>query len=260
MMENRVDISRTSNPRAEVDAYVSGFATAFISWGTKHGILTAEHVVNPPNVDLRLDNSGRRNQRLFLDIDGRPSSFGFEASLLATTTFGVRQTDHFGPDLAVITLPESPELGTLKAKKCFWSLCADLDAKLRDALVGSDSLLIVGHAEEDKTSYEDQGIAYAPRLSGRSVQSDYFEHNGFDYLELAVKRDTFGDVPISFAGVSGGSLWRLWTSDVGVSPAKWKLTFAGVPFLQYPPGLSTTIRSHGPRSLYSRLLPLLETP
>jgi hypothetical protein len=235
-----------------------------ISWNQHFGILTAEHVTSfPPDPRLRLDTSWTSNQRLRLLLDDRVSTFGFEARALRIHTLGKSVERGFGPDLAVIQLPLVSELATLQAKRSFWSLTHESSAKLAKALDPLGCMVIAGHPGEDQTNVGSRGgfqeVTLAPGLVGFTGQQAYLEHGGFDYIEVASLRDATNQAPNSYAGISGGSLWRIpimrKPKDNNSQVYPGPLTLAGVPNYEFIEGPGKVrVRAHGPKSIYECLL------
>jgi hypothetical protein len=85
-----------------------------------------------------------------------------------------------------------------------------------------------------------------------------FERDGFDYIDLRSRRSLEPKTPSSFGGVSGSGLWRFSIARLSESEIKpYAFQLAGVAFYQLADtddGVAT-VRFHGPRSIYERLLP-----
>jgi hypothetical protein len=85
-----------------------------------------------------------------------------------------------------------------------------------------------------------------------------FEREGYDYVDLRSRRSLEPKTPTSFGGMSGSGLWRFSIAKVSGSVLKpFDFQLAGVAFYQLPDtgdGIAT-VRFHGPRSIYERLLP-----
>jgi hypothetical protein len=235
-----------------------------ISWNHHFGILTAEHVTSfPDNPKLRLDTRWGSVQRLRLLLDDRVSSFGFEALALQLHTLGKPAKAGYGPDLAVIQLPSISELATLQAKRSFWNLTNNTSDKLAKALDSFGCMAIAGHPGEDQKDVGSMGgfqaVTLAPGLVGLTGQEAYFESEGFDYIEVISMRDATNQAPNSYAGVSGGSLWRVpimrKPKDNNSQVYPGPLILAGVPFYEFieEPG-KVRVRTHGPKSIYEKLL------
>ncbi|GAI92896.1 unnamed protein product, partial [marine sediment metagenome] len=89
------------------------------------------------------------------------------------------------------------------------------------------------------------------------------ERSGFDYIEVGVKHDDKGVVPVSFGGLSGGGLWKIPTRGEVVDGTEKIIAdsplLAGVAFYHFfaEGGKGKTgfgrIKCHGPRSIYENL-------
>jgi len=256
-----------AHPEREVCKLVG--SGTLVSWQNKYGILTADHVPRfPKDRDFKLDTSWGSTQRLRLSFDDRPNVFGFEARTLQVHTLGEPVEKGFGPDIAVILLPEVPELATLRARRTFWNLTNQTEQKLASALDQMGCMAIGGHPDEDVEDVGPLGgfreATFSPGIVGFTGQIGCFERDGFDYLEVDSKRTDKTRAPASYKGVSGGSLWRVpilrkaKVDNSKVQPGK--LTLAGVPFYEFPEEDGRIrIRAHGPKTIYGKLLARLRT-
>ena len=105
------------------------------------------------------------------------------------------------------------------------------------------------------------------RSSGRITLNQYvilgtapqlLEREGYDYVDLRSRRSLEPRTPTSFGGMSGSGLWRFSIAKVSDSVLKpFDFQLAGVAFYQLPDTDDeiATVRFHGPRSIYERLLP-----
>ncbi len=234
-----------------------------ITWDGKFGILTAEHVISyPKDKEFALDTNNVRQRLRILFVD-HPNVFGIESQFLKIHKLAERVSDDYGPDLAVIELPPSPELDTIKAKKSFWNLSNKTGEKLAGAIATHGCIGIAGHPVEDKApkgkmmGFED--VTFAPGFVGFTGQINYFEHEGFDYLEVDSLRTEANGAPKSYQGVSGGSVWRipiLRRTENGREVIHFdRVTLAGVPFIEFKEETGRIrVRAHGPISIYKKLL------
>lgn len=135
------------------------------------------------------------------------------------------KTEEWGPDIALVRLPEVTARG-LERRKAFY----DLARNRTDALVPSGERLwvVIGATREgsDLTS-EDEAL-----LKNRQFETPVARrssHDGLDYTELPWSRDN-PDAPTTWGGVSGAGLWV-------VDPAVNKGVLAGLAFYeQWPEG------------------------
>jgi len=259
-LETRLD---PEHPERETCQLVG--SGTLVSWGNRYGILTADHVPRFPDDNrFKLDTSWGSTQRLRLAFDDRANTFGFEANTLIVHTLGEPAEKTFGPDIAVIQLPEVPALATLRARQSFWNLTNHSEEKLARALDPMGCMAIVGHPGEDVE--DDVGPAggfqeatFSPGLVGLTGQTEYFERDGLDYIGVASRRTDENGAPRSYKGVSGGSLWRVpimrKSTDNNSKVFPGKLTLAGVPFWQFAEEAGLIrVRGHGPKTIYQTLL------
>jgi hypothetical protein len=155
-----------------------------------------------------------------------------------------------------------PQVGSLKAKKSFWNLNKDIVKRTNInkgrhgfyAFVGTPGEWIKqGQKATDKSSIKLLNTA-------AFFSTDYVYHanvGGFDFVDIRCGPDPKCNIPDDFAGVSGGGLWFIKVEKDAVSPDVPVHDFwlAGVAFLQVEkPGQPTTIRGHGPNSIYKKFL------
>jgi hypothetical protein len=247
----------------------------FIQWDNNFGILTADHVVKISGP--RRLNTASPVQRLQIVLDDRPSSFGVESRYLEIISLGDQHWPGEGPDLAVIKLPTSSQLGTIQAKKSFWNLTNHREDKLARACDSRGCMAIAGHPGEDmhdeipRNGFDQ--LIISEGLIGITQRDRYFEIRDievsarpvttYDYLEVLSIRDEQNRAPRSYEGVSGGSLWqipivrRADEDNSKIRPGQ--ITLAGVPFYQFRVGPEghNRVRGHGPQSIYGRLVDAL---
>jgi len=122
-------------------------------------------------------------------------------------------------------------------------------------------MVVAGHVAENLKNLGAQSgfseVTYIPCLVGFTGGLGGFSKKGFDYLEVGSNCDGTNGAPMSYAGVSGGSLWRVpifrKTPD---SPVEFKgMTLAGVTFYETIESHGKIrVRAHGPKSIYQKLL------
>ena len=220
------------------------------------GILTAEHVVNPPKADLRLDWTGHPERYLRTSI----SSFAHDLAIPTTalrivTTENV--SDAYGPDLAFIVLPPSPFLQQVKAKKSVYNLTLRTEERKKAALEDVGFFALCGFPEiRGFEAPPEHGFTETRGLYGYAMftgPENYDERDGWDYYEMGVGQEAADDFERTFGGVSGGGVWRVAVGRDEHQPPGNEfvigMTLAGVAFYQMD-DRRFFIRSHGPVSLY----------
>jgi hypothetical protein len=232
------------------------------------GILTAEHVINPPTGE-KFDSNSVTQIMQTTDNDQGIGARRIKVEFLKlwTTT---RQSDEWGPDLGFILLPEAdPFTGSLKAKKTFCDLSFKTTDKLRAASSTSGFFAFAGYVDEERRpilpshGFEGGEALYGYAFStGPRKNPNRPPENDYDYIELGCDRPSSPMMPNSFGGVSGGGLWKVELDSPDGMPGSERLgevTFCGVVF--YEDEIDTQnpyVRCHGPGSVYSKFIPDLE--
>jgi hypothetical protein len=237
-----------------LDAEVSGSGTLVKIDGVS-GILTAGHVVRSWE---KSQPKYQRPKRLGI-VPGRQAATLVEEPLEHFHAFVIEagESEEFGPDLAFVRIPSgSGFLNTLASKKSFFELSGPAVRNRTIYVTRSTPVAAIGIVAQ-KTE----------RTGGKTVLNQYVilgtepqttERNGFDYIDLHSRRSLEPNTPNSFGGVSGGGLWRFSIARLSESEIKpYDFQLAGLAFYQYPETADgvATVRFHGPRSIYERLLP-----
>jgi hypothetical protein len=238
------------------------------------GILTAEHVIHNPE-GKRFDNSPESKQSLDVPLTMFREEFPKSLPESETARFAVRGLSWYpeykkeksfgdwGPDLAFIRLNEGlPEVGSLKAKKSFWNLNKDL-VKRTDLNKGQhDFFAFVGAPSEwMEESHKITNKGSVKLLNTAAFFcTDYVYHpnvEDYDFVDVRCGPAPKCKIPDQFAGVSGGGIWFVKVEKDAVlpNPPVHDFWLVGVAFLQVEKsGQPTTIRGHGPSSIYKRFL------
>lgn len=233
--------------------------------GRHFGILTAEHVVNPPcKPKMRLVKP-EVGMKLRTSVADFPHDFFIEVEYLQVFRTE-RRSDEYGPDLAFIKLPIGDKLNGIKARRSFLNLTHNSDEKLKSATDQNSFMAFTGFPAEEKSTREPElGFANVDFIKGYtffSGEEHYERREGFDYIQVGVSREENNDAPVSFGGVSGGGLWRLPIRRKAGDPSGKEYFdgchLAGVVFLQSDvENKHQFIRAHGPESIYSKFVPEL---
>jgi hypothetical protein len=166
-------------------------------------------------------------------------------------------SEAFGPDLGFVSIPSpSSFLRSLLAKKSFFDLTRPELANRTVIMTRTSPMASCGLVAEKTV------IAEANTVLNQYIflwtEPQPFERDGYDYVDLCSRRSLQPETPKSFGGVTGSGLWRFSlakSSESEIKPLDFQ--FAGVAFYQLPDtddGIAT-VRFHGPRSVYERLLP-----
>lgn len=233
------------------------------------GILTAQHVVkHPTRQDLQLDYTGYPERRLRTSVGPFAHDLSTSTNEIQLVT-STRASDEFGPDVAFIALPEGPFLHELKARKSFYNLTLRTNERRAVALDDVGFFALCGFpAVRDFQAAPELGFTLVNGLNGYAMftgPQDYKEGKGWDWYELGVSQGSADDFERNLGGVSGGAVWRveLVRRDDNVPGTEFvnRVTLAGVAFFQMDdrPANRFFVRSHGPISIYDRLVELVRT-
>lgn len=217
--------------------------------GEDYGILTASHVWNVL----------QEAARVFIPFGEKPGGFSMAIAGLHAREIRDRQDAEWGPDLALLRIPEA-SLGTIKAAKSFLNLTrhrAELESHPPQIDKGFWAVLgMVGELSTVQANLE-------ARVANALVQSraffggiDHYQERGdWDYLDVGADM-TLDDTPISFGGLSGGALWQVDLEGDGRGKPKWtgRAHFRGVIFWQTQvTEKRRAIRCHGPKSVFNTM-------
>jgi len=237
-----------------IDGGRNGTGT-LVAFGKTCGILTAKHVAT----------AIAKGKKLGTIVERYAHSLEIDASYLTPITTGHRRSDDFGPDLAFLALPPSPFLDQLKARKAFLNLEMDADKKCAEASRHKWGIvLLVGYPQCEQYDGEatpDFGSVTGLKCCFAFCSGEQFhERDGYDYVDIDIDYKFEPRSPVTFAGVSGGSIWRIpvWRKpgeDVGTE--FFTETFLmGVAFYESDRvNDKRHIRCHGPKSLYKTFFP-----
>jgi hypothetical protein len=220
-----------------------------------HGILTAHHVVEA------LQSCDRLGLALKLPYEHR---WTIPVNSLHFINIGIPVEPEWGPDLAVILLPEDA-IGHVKSLQTFYNL-----GKSKNEYVGSQLLLRTGawgvsgfpQVLTQQGGYDTRFIfseGYKGVLGFVAPPREWVRGE-YDYFEVDVSWSNDDTVPKDYRGVSGGGLWHIPLSRRGGSALEHgRPTLAGVAFYQTSVEQSKrTIRCHGANSIYEKVYEAIE--
>ncbi len=242
---------RTSGGTEDAEPAGSG---SLVTVGSVHGILTAAHVLkNLPDQGevglVRFPRVRRFAQKPTIDMGQA------EKLTVGADAFGPE-----GPDLGFLRLSPK-DVEALKARNVFFNLEMRRKAVLADEqpdppyFDGISGMI----AEWTKDLPPEQRLARVKgfgSLYGIGLVVRKHESKGFDLLDFEVTYGPGSDSPDSYAGMSGGALWRVYCNkdDDGQLSVSEKKVF-GVAFHQSAlSDQKRIITCHGPRSVYGHLI------
>ena len=231
--------------------------------GDVHGILTAEHVVrHPDRPDLRLDNTSHDGPRLLLPPAEFPGGIAIESFALRVFT-AKRTSGSNVPDLAFVALPPSPLLNELKLRRSFYPLAQSPIGNMADALDEIGYVAFCGFPgvlqEKHQPSHGYSSVIKAQGFAFLTGPDHYYKSKGWDYYELGFTPKEIPEIE-TFGGVSGGGVWRIPIfrkgSDKSGQEQMGRPVLAGVAFWEVwnPKEARFFVKTHGPRSIYSKFL------
>jgi len=221
----------------------------FVRIGQHYGILTAAHVA-----------SAIRNHEQFgivrLNRKGVLSRLMIPISAVQIESCGPGPSEEAGPDIAFVKLAPTTA-ATIEAQSVFHNVgryrekaLAPLErGQLRvDAIVGVLDELTERSVDPEAKVIR---IVIESRLE-KGVAREIRTDDEFDYLSFDSLDGTEGG-PSSYAGTSGGALWRTFTDvDSSDFATARETVLLGVVYYQSAPNQdgSRTLICHGPRSIY----------
>jgi hypothetical protein len=232
-----------------------------IRWGDKYGILTAYHVPYNKTYPFNFKSNSIDNLGLIIDLSGYP--FWFPMCYITCYDIAIPKSPARGPDLAVLELPLGNKLSTLKAKKTFFDITANAKRKLQFCKDQRCGIWAISHAiaefsERNILKNGNINIFVQCGISWISPNRIYHK-DGYDYIEVGMNIYGENKIPNTFAGGSGGGLWKF---PLEVTEIEGKYHYqignpvlAGVIF--YQTALKNEyrhIRCHGQESIYKALI------
>ena len=222
---------------------------SLVSTGKHRCLLTAEHVWTLAR---------RSGTTLFLSRDqtisaSREPPLAIEKLGYVEERFIAKpESEEWGPDLALLRIPEL-HADVLEQRKAFYNLDRRRDAMLASSSSYQTGLWAVLGAAGEEATFGPEGWDMQTNVLGSTI-ADTHARDGFDYLDLLIKRADHPLLPRSLGGLSGAGLWRcsLKRSSTGKVECD-EVALEGVAFYEdrREPGF---IRCHGRRSIYARAL------
>ncbi len=147
----------------------------------------------------------------------------------------------WGPDLCFLRLPPY-YVNSIQTYKTFYNL-----TKRRDQTGNLEWWALMG-APQARGNFTERHADFAITGDFLGIAAVH-DKDGFDYLDIGVDL-SLAEAPSSFAGISGGGLWRLTFTESGSGQFTWNFALKGVAFYQSPVvDGHRFIRCHGPKSI-----------
>jgi hypothetical protein len=198
-----------------------------------------------------------RGTRFALSLEADRLLIPIEKVVVTPTTFGGPEFSEWGPDMALIRIPElvGRDIRTVKA---FYNVDKRKPASAECPPYETGVWALLGAPAEQSVFGEKEAVLKLSLLA--SVVSSAHMRDGFDYVDLSYFHQDRPDLPRSYGGISGSGLWRLpiFRSDGGAIKWNGEAHLEGVAFYQKPMNeLEGVIRCHGRTSLYDRAMGLV---
>lgn len=169
-----------------------------------------------------------------------------------------RSSSEWGPDLALLGIPDALPTSRIKVHKAFY----DLDRRRGEVLNGAtrfdDGFWGVSGAPAEQSVL---GPDEATLRMGLFASSNprHSERDEFDYVDLPIDRTAGPHLPRSYGGISGAGLWRV---DVLTTERDRTISLGGVDLegvafyeeFETKDRLKGFIRCHGRKSVYGHLI------
>lgn len=246
-------VTITNNGR-EQDAFPAGSGT-LVSVGSVYGILTAAHVLR------ELPDYGKVGLVRFASAPSVTQKLTIDMSHAVKLSIAGDVDGPKGPDIGFLRLALH-DVGVLNATNVFFNL-----GKRRDSVLAIDDQIPSSHFDgisgviaEWTTDLSPEGkfarVKYFRALYGVGLVVRKYESNGYDLFDFEVTYDEGSNSPLSYEGMSGGALWRVYAAEDGNGQlsASDKRVF-GVAFHQSElTDQKRIITCHGPKSVYRFLI------
>jgi hypothetical protein len=206
----------------------------------EHYILTASHVWHK-----RLKSSAKVGLTLVEDITHR---FMMDTAALEPVADLPTKDTEWGPDLVLLHIP-SAYASRISVHKVFYD--QRIDGKPAPEKSGGVEVRSLLGAPRELATFVPMHVDLVICNFFVNVDAPFFEHEGYDYVDLNFNVDAPG-IPQYFNGVSGGGLWdvTLYYSPETDNKLDWSRTLRGIAFWQFSKiGSNKIVRCHGPKSL-----------
>lgn len=217
-----------------------GTATC-VAVAKKEYLLTAAHVWR----ELRGD-------RFALSLEADRLLVPIQTSLVEPTVLSETAFGEWGPDLALIQIPDLVARD-IRQVKAFYNVDKRRPSSAAPPEYASGVWAVLGAPEEQSTFGEKEAVLKISLFA--SVVASAQVRDGFDYVDLSYFHEDRPDLPRSYGGISGSGLWRLPISRAEGQAIEWKgeLHLEGVAFYQKPiSAVEGVIRCHGRVSVFER--------
>lgn len=170
--------------------------------------------------------------------------------------------DFTGPDLGFLRLP-SNNVAALEAVLSFYNVSKRQKDVLANRTPASSSVdtfvgMISELTEDVDAEQKPVRLKRFTAIFGPGTSSATTQANGCDLFDFEVTPFPDFKLPSSFAGASGGAVWRFYIAEKDGLASLVGSRLVGVPFFETPRDGKKIISCHGPKSIYSVLADEIE--
>ncbi len=174
------------------------------------GILTARHCLHACSPEIHVGPNGQDSLLLVL---ARGRNLMLPPNALLEHPLTKPKSEEYGPDLTFLEIIPGASLGWVSAFGSVWSLDRNHEQILQEFGIIGTGLASIGYPELDCSTTIDGNDIYRINKHMAFLNSigahDIHEKDGWDYIESKCDFSTSPNLPMSFAGVSGGPIWAM---------------------------------------------------
>jgi len=244
-----VGFVRLLENQRESDAEVAGSGTLVLISGGRHAILTAAHVIE------ELPKRGEIGIMLEASPSPRLERFTVTVDMLDMVPIAGASRTADGPDLALVTVPESIAQEILVRNKAFYNLESRRDRMLEHPpAVDLGFWGMCGVVEEWTKDLPPERVFSRVKgfhnFFGAGEVSSFETRGAFDYLKFETRFGRSYEGPDNYGGVSGGGIWQVLVKEQDGEAQVSECLLSGVDFYQTVVDGGIDLSCHGRRSIY----------
>lgn len=195
-----------------------------------------------------------RGERFALSLEADRLLIPIYRDLVEPTIFGPTGPPEWGPDLALIKLPDTVA-ADIRRVKAFYNLDKRRPKPGEQAGYDKGLWAVIGAPAEQSTLGETEALLKISVFA--SVVVSACQRAGFDYVDLGFYHQGRSDLPQWYRGLSGSGLWQAPITRSVSRGISWtgEARLEGVAFYQkFTDENEGVIRCHGRTSLYEQAL------
>jgi hypothetical protein len=195
-----------------------------------------------------------RGNRFALSLESDRDLIAIYRELVQPTVLRPTVPPEWGPDLALIELPDKVASDVRRAK-AFYNLDKRRPKPGEQPAYDQGLWAVIGAPEELSTFGETKAVLRVSLFA--SVVVSTCQRAGFDYVDLAYYHEGRSDLPQSYGGLSGSGLWHAPIRKSVSGAVSWtgEARLEGVAFYQKPIDKKEgVIRCNGRKTIYEQAL------